>query len=184
MMRAFIAVDFDHDVKENIAHVQKVVQNHATAGRWKQLDNFHLTLEFLGNITPGEMDRICLLMGEVAGRHVPFELRLGKIGFFKGRGVFRVVWLGIEGDQDALNALQRDVKDTLALLNFKDDNRFSPHVTLGQDVKLDVPFEQLKDTVSAGKDPIYVRAFCLMDSRVIDGRRIYTPVKQFDLSGR
>lgn len=183
-MRAFIAIDFRDDIKKDILAVQQFIRGHALAGRWKQVNNFHLTLKFLGEITPGAADRVCAFMDDVASRHSSFELSLGQIGFFKGHGVLRVVWLGIEGDKDALYELQRDIDSSLVSVDFKSDNRFSPHITLGQDVKLDMPFEDLREAVSPAKCAIGVHAFYLMDSRVVEGRRIYTPIKQFPLARR
>lgn len=183
-MRAFIAIDFSDETKREIIKIQNDIKQHALSGRWKRKDNFHLTLKFLGEITPGMADKIVSLMNNVAIGHRQFDLKFDKIGFFKGKDNFRVVWLGMQNHNEALYNLQADVEETSGMLGFKNEKRFSPHITLGQDVRLDIPFEELESTVKIDIKPLIVDAFCLMDSRVINGKRVYTPVKQFELLGR
>jgi len=46
-MRTFVAVDFNTELKKEILKLQTQLRNLAVSGRWKYIDNFHLTLKFL-----------------------------------------------------------------------------------------------------------------------------------------
>ena len=72
-------------------------------------------------------------MDEACRKASPFELRLAGLGSFGGRRGTRVVWAGIEGDLDALRALQSRVDQGVAGLGFARELRpFSPHLTLAR----------------------------------------------------
>lgn len=79
-MRSFIGINFNKEVKEDIGRIQRQVRDNALKGRFKHVDNFHITLKFLGEIEEKKAEEIAEKLEEIAQRHKRFELKLQDLG--------------------------------------------------------------------------------------------------------
>lgn len=182
-MRVFVGVEFDGETKSEIAKVCDDLRTLCIKGRWKRTDNFHLTLKFLGWVSPEKLPAINNALYETVRGTSPFSLKIGNLGVFKGKDMIRVLWLGLDGDIDALTKLQSEVEDGMHRIGFKKETRkFTPHITLAQDILFDCPFNKLGDFVTLEKiSPIEVKDIVLFKSEQVKGKRVYTPIKRFAL---
>lgn len=103
----------------------------APAFRWVPAANLHLTIRFLGSVTPGAA-------GEVADRLAAsglrkFEIELGGAGTFgRGRKV-RVVWIGLRAGGPAATDLAATVDRACVEVGLQGEERaFQPHLTLAR----------------------------------------------------
>ncbi|MCU7728355.1 RNA 2',3'-cyclic phosphodiesterase [Actinoplanes sp. KI2] len=105
--------------------------------RLARRETWHVTLAFLGEVpddragdVPGTLQRVADGW-RTAGSAAP-QLRLAGGGRF-GRGRYTVLWVGVDGDRDALTSLSRRVRRELKRdrLPF-DDRRFNPHLTVAR----------------------------------------------------
>lgn len=72
-------------------------------------------------------------MQRVARGVTPFQLALGAAGAFPNLRHPRVLWVGITGKLETLQALQKRLEEVLATLGFpREEHSFSPHLTLGR----------------------------------------------------
>jgi 2'-5' RNA ligase len=117
-MRAFIALDFENSIKRRIAEYQNQFRDHTTSGRWKYIDNFHLTLKFLDDISDSQFILIDRALREICAGTGSFDLNISETGSFPGKGNIRVLWLGIGGDLDKLGRLQDNISKNLEELGF------------------------------------------------------------------
>ena len=135
-LRAFVAIEIGGDAKRALADAIAALRSERIAAlRPVRLEGVHLTLKFLGDIAPELAPRIGQALADVAARYAPFSLTLGDAGFFPAgnAGRARVLWVGIDGDMDALRELQREVDDALAALGFPHERQpFRPHLTLAR----------------------------------------------------
>ncbi len=101
--------------------------------RWVRPDGIHLTLRFLGSTDPSMKPRILDgLRGRLVGATVP-ELSLAGLGAFPAGRNPRVVWAGVTGDTEALNALHALTEGVATSLGWPPERRpFRPHLTLGR----------------------------------------------------
>ena len=180
-MRAFIAIDFSSLLKDQIAGLQRELRPFASSVRWKYIDNFHLTLKFLGEIEPGKIEGIGEEVGKICRPLAPFSLKVSNIGCFPGKDSFRVVWLGLSGDLDRLRSLQSEIDTCLGKLGFEIEKRsYKPHVTIAQDVVFNTGFEKISEIASKiSFSDIYVDRVYLIKSEQIGARRVYTPVSGY-----
>jgi RNA 2',3'-cyclic 3'-phosphodiesterase len=185
-MRSFIGVDFSPKLKRQIADLQSVLRNYTVSGRWKYVDNFHLTLKFLGEVSTGQMAQIGGRLEIVAAAVGGFRLSLSQLGFFPGREDIRVLWLGLEGDLQSLHLLQQKVESSMADAGFpREQRRYQPHITIGQDLVITKKPEELKALVDLEVlEPVPVEKLVLFQSEQIKGKRIYTPVCEYSLKGQ
>ena len=133
-IRSFVAIELPDEVKQELGKVMAALGEPDIRGlRLVRAEGVHLTLKFLGDVDSDRMDDIVgALTGAVAG-HSPFRLELGDAGAFPNLGRPRVLWVGVAGDVNKLDALQADVEAALAGMGFILDNRrYNPHLTLAR----------------------------------------------------
>lgn len=131
-MRAFVAIFPPPEVREALLHTAR---RHPVSGevRWIPPPNVHLTLKFLGDVTDEQRDRIDAALGEVSGRHDPFEIVPSNLGAFPSSRKARILWAGVGEGSERLRALADDVCGSLEPLGFAREGRpYMPHVTLGR----------------------------------------------------
>ena len=92
----------------------------------------HLTLRFLGETPPDRAPAAAAALRRAAAAAAPFRLALGAGGTFGGRRP-RVLWLGLTGDLEALQALANALNDELRREGWeRPDRPLRPHITLAR----------------------------------------------------
>lgn len=182
-MRSFIGINFSREVKEDISGIQSQIRSNALKGRFKHVDNFHITLKFLGEIDQKQADEIARQMQGIAPKHRSFELKLQGIGRFKGREGIRTLYLGLGGNIEALQQLNQDVENAMESIGFKKEGRpYTPHITISQDLMLKLPYEELIQQIDmSSTHRIQVHKIELIKSEQIQNKRIYTPICSCEL---
>ncbi|HHV29899.1 RNA 2',3'-cyclic phosphodiesterase [Acetivibrio mesophilus] len=182
-MRSFVAVDFNMELKKEILKLQSQLKGMAFAGRWKYIDNFHLTLKFLGEIEKSRVENIKKGLEEVCSGIQRFCLNIDGLDFFPGNNCLRVLWLRLGGDLQQLHKLQSEIDIMLESLGFeREKRRYIPHVTIAQDVKFNTDFENIKGLVESDRfAKIEVRSVNLFKSEQISNKRVYTPITEHNL---
>jgi 2'-5' RNA ligase len=101
--------------------------------RWIAPETAHLTLHFLGDTASERVELLRLALSAVINRHPSFTLRTGALGVFPDVSRPRVIWLGLRGATDRLDAIYRGVGEALGDLGFEvESGRLNPHLTLGR----------------------------------------------------
>lgn len=129
-MRVFVAIDLDHEIREKIARFLEGVREFAPEARWVRPESLHITLKFIGEQKPEQVEAITERLHKVA--HNKVELRFADYGFFPTAKAPRVFWIGIEAGPD-LGSLAAGIDSALAELKIpREDRQFSPHLTLAR----------------------------------------------------
>ena len=132
--RLFIAVELPEAAKAELAGLTSAVRELDIRGaRTVRVEGLHLTLKFLGDVEVSEVPKIASGMDRAAEPVEAFGLALGETGTFPSGGGARVLWVGVEGDTDALGRLRESVEDCMAEAGFRRERRaFNPHITIGR----------------------------------------------------
>lgn len=134
MLRAFIALETPAGIQSAIAHSTAALKKALpkTLVRWVAPQNVHLTLKFLGDVSPATLEQLAeTLMGETAS-HGMFSMSVGGLGAFPDAHRARVIWIGLEAPP-AMETLRRGVEAAAAQLGYRPEERvFSPHLTIGR----------------------------------------------------
>lgn len=172
-------------MKEKLYDVQQRLKPLVKKGRWKYIDNFHLTLKFLSEVSYLQREQIDEAMLEICKKEIPFSLEVKELGIFPGRGSIRVLWLGLSGDIPALQALHKRIDVAVAPIGYEPEKRaFSPHVTIGQDIWIDGDLTTLKDELgSLHLGNMEVNCLHLFKSEQIQHKRVYTKISEYRLLG-
>lgn len=178
-MRAFIGIELPWDIKKSIIEIQNVVKLNSERGRWKYIDNFHLTLKFLGEVSERQINTVFENMKANMRDVSSFNLTTCGIGCFKGQGCLRVIYINLEDTDNVLNKFFKITEDSCFASGIaREKRKYTPHITIAQDVVLNWDFNTIKDkTAELSRLPIPVKEICIIKSEQIDNKRIYTPIR-------
>ncbi len=99
---------------------------------WTPVDNWHITLHFLGETSAGKITEIIQRLKKVCETSPPFKLKISDFGAFPDPHEARVVWMGVQRSQ-ALLDLQSAIENSLAEMGFApEDKDYWPHLTVGR----------------------------------------------------
>lgn len=131
-IRSFIAFDIDSEsVLKRMTEVQTMLTKTGADLKLVEPKNIHMTLRFLGNITPSTVEKIFEEMKKV--QFTPFDVRLHGVGAFPNPRYPRVVWAGITQGADQLRSIFEQLEPKLLGLGFAPDPKgFSPHLTIAR----------------------------------------------------
>ncbi len=182
-IRSFIAIDFPDSIQAKLDEViQMLREKNADTVRWVPAQNIHLTLKFLGDISPANLQMLCKILTAEARRHEPFTVQVGGIGAFPSIRRPRVIWIGVEGNA-TLDALQNGVESETRRLGYAPEERaFSPHLTLGRVAHNASPdrVRQLSDSLIQTKvgnlGIVSVTKVSVFRSDLLPGGAVYTPL--------
>jgi len=134
VVRSFIAIDLPAGVRSELTSFEeKLKARRHPFVKWVDPGSMHLTLKFLGNVAPDSMPQIVEAMSRVAKLHSTFELQVAGTGAFPNWQRPQVVWVGVGGELDRLNSLQKGLESVLSPLGFPSESRpFSAHLTVGR----------------------------------------------------
>ena len=172
-MRLFIAINFNNETRSRLLTLCDELRGKSERGNFSAPENLHLTLAFIGEVSPKKVDSIKAIMDTITLE--PFAATIDRLGTFS-RGT--LWWAGLSEDQPLMD-LQHEIEHKLALCGFEmDGHKYSPHITLGREVVTDSkpwqiePFGEPVGTVD------------LMKSERINGKLTYTAIYSIEAKAR
>ncbi|MDX1958685.1 MAG: RNA 2',3'-cyclic phosphodiesterase [Leptospiraceae bacterium] len=174
-MRAFLAIIPPEEIKEELSRI-----THGIPGvKWKNPETFHLTLQFLGEIseeiTTNLNERISCIKFE------PFTVNFHSVGFFHSAKGGYTIWTGVDKNP-SLISLYDSIQKIVNLLQLKTGSKdFIPHLTIGKTynwnfTRWDYYFETYREFKSL---EFGVQEFHLFSSELKPSGAIYTIEKTF-----
>jgi len=191
--RLFIATELPESVIDTLAQVQHDLKANIPSNivRWVKPENTHLTLKFLGDVPVEQRSALEFALADSVEGIGQFELSTDQLGCFPNLKQPRVIWIGIIGEIDALNALQQTVEATTEPLGFAAEKRpFRPHLTLGR-IRRGVPSHVLQRISAAVRNQPQVAAtrwtvqdISLYRSELHPAGAVYTTLKRASLRSK
>ncbi len=179
-MRLFIGIDLPSEQKRKLLELQAKLKQAGVNGIWKSPNNFHLTLEFLGETESSKVDRVVQVLRALAHAHRAFVLNFQGIGFFPTNGKPKILWTGVGGEIDNLLMLQADINKNMLQAGFNlESRRYTPHVTLAARPFINGMDLSTFENIVVGE--FLVNRFSLIESSVTENKRVYSPVQHFYL---
>ncbi len=189
LIRAFIAIKLPEFVLAKVLEVQNLFKSKGIHISWVKPKNVHMTLKFLGDIEPADLELIVSVMTECSRYNDPVNFCVKGAGVFPDLRRPRVLWLGIAGDIQKLIAFQK--KLDLRLFDsskgrFKREERpFSGHITIGR-IKARIDSADLVNAIREvglkETDAFTSDAFYLIQSRLTSSGPVYTTLKKASFS--
>ena len=136
--RVFVAVDVGDAVRREAARVVSALQMKLEAAKtppkisWVKPAALHVTIRFLGEVEPAEVERITPLLAPPIAM-APFDVHWRGIGTFPNNRHPRALWLGVINGAAQLAAIEAEVSKRLTGAAVELDERaLLPHLTLGR----------------------------------------------------
>jgi RNA 2',3'-cyclic 3'-phosphodiesterase len=183
-MRLFVALEISSAVRENLTALLKSLRAVSPQTRWVRLENLHLTLKFIGEVSEAGLAGIRgALVGVRSDQPVTLEFR--GLGFFPNEKHPRVFWAGIDASPN-LKTLAADIDSAAEKLGIPAEKRpFSPHLTLARFESRRLP-EKLRASIqeNVGRDfgALRTNHFHLIESKLKPSGAEYTTLESFPFS--
>ncbi len=176
MVRTFIAIDLAPEVRERLSESQDTLKQCSARLTLVDPENIHLTLKFLGEVSPAQIEQITGVLREIAG--TPFDISLDCIvGNTSSRP--RVIWCTIS-DEGACTSLAGRIEEALAPLGFRREDRpFTPHVTVARVRNYDPSLSRaLKEVGARRHGTCRITGFSLKKSTLTPQGPIYEDIEK------
>jgi 2'-5' RNA ligase len=187
-IRAFLAIDPPEEIFSEIINIQERLRK-AIQGdiRWARPEGIHLTLKFFGYVYESDIANISHVVKNNVAKTKALMLNVRSVGVFPSANRPRVLWLGIDGDTEALINLQMEIDAGLQDYGFKKEDRpFRPHLTLAR-IKEYKGLTGLAETVKKNEDYIAgsftAGGLTLFKSDLKPTGAIYTKLDYFPFPG-
>lgn len=164
-MRLFIAINFPDAVKDSLESAVKTLRKQGVKASWSRRENFHLTLEFLGEVKRAAP--VITAMERVKAQK--FSLRFTDSGRFRREGG-DIFWLGV-ARSEPLMRLQAGLHRALQREGLRLEERpYRPHLTLARRLR-----DQGETVLTAPiLNEVPVTGISLMRSDRVEGKVQYT----------
>ncbi|MGI6855956.1 RNA 2',3'-cyclic phosphodiesterase [Mesorhizobium sp. 1B3] len=177
MPRLFTALEIPRDAALSLS----LLRGGLPGARWVDVENYHLTLRFIGDVEGHVADEVANALDRV--RRPGFSLTLSGVGAFGKKP--HAVWAGVAASPN-LHALQADIERICQRLGLPADPRkFSPHVTLARlkNANPAAVAHYLSARGNFAAMPFRVNRFVLMSSRDSVGGGPYIVEEAWPLVG-
>ncbi|MCK9236110.1 MAG: RNA 2',3'-cyclic phosphodiesterase [Acholeplasmataceae bacterium] len=176
-MRIFIGIGLSTKTKENLYELQRNWLRFVSKKNPTLFDNFHLTLQFIGEVSERELNKIADKLEESLADVSSFSIKIGDVGSFI-RGSSEVIWAGVTDGKEKLKHLHRRIIEALEQTDvvFR-KQRFTPHITLAREVIFDDQVRQLPLINEIES----VKTITIYRSHRPNGQLTYTPIYDFIL---
>ena len=192
-MRVFVGLDIPEDIRGAITGYMDGLRNFAPDVRWVRPESLHVTLKFIGEQSPEDVEQIKRELAFV--KSAPVHIAFHDTGFFPNAKSPRVFWVGIHAG-DELPQLAAGVDDAVSQLGIpREKNAYKPHLTLSRSGsgsphprlgerpsnKLARLAEKLKSLPQPDFGTMTAREFYLYESKLGAGGARYTKIATFRL---
>jgi len=133
--RLFIALAVPPAVRQELGRAQGRWQRRLPPGaiRWTRPDQFHVTLQFLGDVPAAQVAVVEMSLARICATFLSLRLRAQGLGFFPSSHQPRVMWAGASDGHGQLAELHRQIASALCWLTPEEPaEEFIGHITLGR----------------------------------------------------
>ena len=176
-IRTFICINTSDEAIKEVARIQSLL-GMKLIGKFTELENLHLTLKFLGEISQEKIDKVKSLLSSIS---LPkFEAHLEDIGTFTYKGNPKIIWIKIASK--SIYELQKQIDLSLLSL-FKPEERFMSHLTIARIKHVpdkEYSHQSLKN-ISVKRINFPVSSFKLMSSDLCALGPVYSTIEGYKL---
>jgi len=135
MVRAFVAIELSHDIRDRLGEAQVILKNAGVRLTFVRPEIIHITVKFLGEVDEKKLPALTAALNTVSCS--PFPLEAIRVTVDNPARP-RTVWCTI-GDAGGSLRLFKKIEDLLEPLGFPRERRpFRPHATIAR-VRAETP---------------------------------------------
>lgn len=128
----FIGIDISNHIKEEIFYFRKKnMKKFDPIISWIEMNEFHITLAYLGKITEEQRNRLIAVSDQI--QIPPFSIGIKGIGFFPPGKNPKCLWIGVDQGRELINTFAESIRNEIAnKAGLLAKNSFYPHITIGK----------------------------------------------------
>ena len=131
-MRTFLAINLPAGLRQRIWAAIEPLRRESFPIRWVDPELIHLTVKFLGEVSPETVDELAPTIGAVTTGCRAFDMNIDGVGGFPNLKRPRVLYADCEAGPQ-LEIVHDGVERAMQALGFPLEGRpFRPHLTLGR----------------------------------------------------
>jgi len=187
-MRAFIAIELPIEIKDTLARIQEELKAQLPKVSWGKPQNLHLTLKFLGDISPKQLCDIKHITAEITKATVGFKIRLEDLGVFPNVHAARIIWIGTNQPPLELKQLAEQLETRLIESGIPQQGRpFCAHITIGRIKSRLIPsnlqkaLNKVENDVDCANWEFDCREIVLFESALGPSGPTYTAIEKLNL---
>lgn len=183
-LRIFFAIELPREVKGELSRLQAELKSPNLSAKWVSPENIHLTIKFLGSVDSGKIAEIKRSLKQCLKDEKNFSFRLNGLGVFPSSSRPRVVWVGVEEEDEKLKRIAEKIEAALEEIGFpREKRKFSAHVTLARIKREENPGELKRKMEGKGysSHPIRISKIAIMKSDLTPKGPIYTKLNEVRL---
>lgn len=188
-MRAFIAIELPANIKDFLSRLENKLKTTGADVKWVSPGNIHLTLKFLGEINAETIEKISVIMEDIAKNKKTFQIHLGAMGAFPNTKFPRVIWIGINSGEDEAKEIVKELEKELNKIGIpREVKPFSGHITIARirsnkdKENLVQELNKLNNNTERDNPPAFaVTKFILFKSTLTPQGPIYEVLKEANL---
>jgi 2'-5' RNA ligase len=124
MVRCFIGFLLPENVKKYVNEIQKEVAQLPVVCKFVEVENLHICLSFLGEVSEYEIDNISESLDKVCKNYPKFEVVVGGIKTIPNENYIRVLALDVSEETGMLEKIRKEIAQKIG-----GDSK-PPHLTL------------------------------------------------------
>ncbi|MBU0894550.1 MAG: RNA 2',3'-cyclic phosphodiesterase [Nanoarchaeota archaeon] len=172
-IRCFISIDVPEKIQKEIKKIQNSLPEFV--GKTTELENLHLTLKFLGEISKEKVEGVKTRLSKIKFNN--FEVELNNLGVFS-ENFIRIVWLNLKGAEK----FQKEIDFVLEGL-FEFEKRFMGHLTIARIKNIKDKKQFLSDLkkIKIPRIKFSVNCFKLKSSMLRNKGPVYEAIGKYNL---
>ncbi len=136
----FWAVRLPDETKRIIHEEMKKLEHVFRFKRWVHMEDYHITLAFLGSVDEPRLAAVIELVGNAIKEEESFPLRIEGLDLFGNQLAPRIFWAAVN-EEERLFRLQQIIHQTCMTAGFTlEDRPYHPHITLARKWSADEAF--------------------------------------------
>jgi 2'-5' RNA ligase len=180
-VRLFVALHIAQEIRDAITSLVGELKSLDESWKWARTENLHVTLKFLGEISPEKLQGVKETLRGVPAEF-PFLLKFASLGFFPSERRPRVLWVGLDAPP-GLAKLANAIEESLAKIGIAPEEReFSPHLTLARSKEGGIS-PNLSEAIARHKKGRFgemtAASFHLIESKLKSAGAEYTTLESF-----
>lgn len=183
-MRAFISINLSPETLQQFADIQEKISStldkrEASSMRWESIDKLHITMLFLGEVSPPELKEVKKSLSHINPGIGKIDFTSRSIGAFPNLRSPRVLFANLK-ENGQLLTLAGEIHNEMKKLGYTSDKNFHPHITLGR-IKRDRKVNLTKLSSINFDINFSASSFHLMESKLLPTGSKYSIIEKYSL---
>ena len=106
-IRTFVAIDIPKPLRKKMQNIVRKLTPCTHSFKWVETENFHLTLNFLGDVEEQKLNNACRAVADVVAKFEPFQVDLVGVSAFPRRERPRAIYVAVDHGSEEIKRIKK-----------------------------------------------------------------------------